>query len=73
MPDPIPDPIYRAFEGAKVRAAVALFTSGNAALSLHNANAATVQVSVILPPSDLAGIRDAINAVLAETQAGVAA
>lgn len=73
MPSPTPAPIYREFEGAKVRVSVGLFASGNAVLSLQNANSVSVQVSIVLPPSDLAGIRDAINAVLAETQAGVAA
>ena len=66
-------PIYREFEGAKGRVSVGIWPDGCASFAIQGALASSLRTSAITTTSDLAGIRDAINAVLAETQAGVAA
>ena len=74
MPTTTPDPIYREFEGAKVRVSVGIWSDGDACFAIQSAAASSLRTSAITTTSDLAGIRDAINAALeAAAQAGVAA
>ncbi len=67
-------PIYREFEGAKVRVSVGIWPDGCASFAIQGALASSLRTSAITTTSDLAGIRDAINAALeAAAQLGEAA
>ena len=67
-------PIYREFEGAKVRVSVGIWPDGCASFAIQGALASSLRTSAITTTSDLAGIRDAISDVLAAaSQLGEAA